>query len=187
MKDKVNNHYMEIFGASIALGVIAGASQISKGARLQHLGRADLHQRRCSQRVAVGNNDSRQIHVIPPTITIREGHRVKVYFTQDMLLPAYENHRIAQSFKEDSMTYVKSFAVVATLALAGCKSREQKTADLSDEYQRRMISTRRIARRTRTCQRNRCRVSEQLSPQPKSATTARTRGSSKRTARIARN
>ena len=35
---------------------------------------------------------------IPPTITIREGHRVKVYFTQDLLLPAYENHRIAQSF-----------------------------------------------------------------------------------------
>ena len=27
-----------------------------------------------------------------------EGHRVKVYFTQDLLLPAYENHRIAQSF-----------------------------------------------------------------------------------------
>jgi type IV secretion system protein VirB10 len=35
---------------------------------------------------------------IPPVITIREGHRVKVYFTQDMLLPAYENHRIAQSY-----------------------------------------------------------------------------------------
>ena len=32
------------------------------------------------------------------TITIREGHRIKVYFTQDMLLPAYENHRIAQTF-----------------------------------------------------------------------------------------
>ena len=32
---------------------------------------------------------------IPPTITIREGHRVKVYFTQDLLLPAYENHTVA--------------------------------------------------------------------------------------------
>jgi type IV secretion system protein VirB10 len=29
---------------------------------------------------------------IPPSITIREGHRIKVYLTQDMLLPAYENH-----------------------------------------------------------------------------------------------
>ena len=35
---------------------------------------------------------------IPPTITIREGHRVKVYFTQDMLLPAYSNHNIPQTF-----------------------------------------------------------------------------------------
>ena len=35
---------------------------------------------------------------IPPTITIREGHRVKVYFTQDMLLPSYANHTIPQSF-----------------------------------------------------------------------------------------
>jgi type IV secretion system protein VirB10 len=35
---------------------------------------------------------------IPPTITIREGHRVKVYFTQDMLLPAYSNHTIPQTF-----------------------------------------------------------------------------------------
>ena len=35
---------------------------------------------------------------IPPTITIREGHRVKVYFTQDLLLPAYSNHTIPQTF-----------------------------------------------------------------------------------------
>ena len=35
---------------------------------------------------------------IPPNVTIREGHRVKVYFTQDMLLPAYTNHTIAQTF-----------------------------------------------------------------------------------------
>ena len=35
---------------------------------------------------------------IPPTITIREGHRVKLYFTQDLLLPAYSNHNIFQTF-----------------------------------------------------------------------------------------
>ena len=35
---------------------------------------------------------------IPPTITIREGHRVKVYFTQDLLLPAYSNHTIPQTY-----------------------------------------------------------------------------------------
>ena len=35
---------------------------------------------------------------IPPTITIREGHRVKVYISQDLLLPAYENHTMASTF-----------------------------------------------------------------------------------------
>jgi type IV secretion system protein TrbI len=27
-----------------------------------------------------------------PTITIREGHRVKVYITQDLLVPDYAQH-----------------------------------------------------------------------------------------------
>src|SRR6202041_2799671 len=31
LKDKVNNHYLQLFGTSIALGVIAGASQITQG------------------------------------------------------------------------------------------------------------------------------------------------------------
>src|SRR6202044_3344121 len=31
LKDKVNNHYPQIFATSIALGVIAGASQITQG------------------------------------------------------------------------------------------------------------------------------------------------------------
>jgi len=36
LKDKVNNHYLQIFGTSIALGVIAGASQITQGAAPSH-------------------------------------------------------------------------------------------------------------------------------------------------------
>ena len=31
LKDKVNNHYLQIFGTSIALGVIAGAAEITQG------------------------------------------------------------------------------------------------------------------------------------------------------------
>jgi type IV secretory pathway VirB10-like protein len=31
---------------------------------------------------------------VPPTLTTREGHRVKVYLMRDLLLPAYENHSI---------------------------------------------------------------------------------------------
>jgi type IV secretion system protein VirB10 len=32
-----------------------------------------------------------------PTITIREGHRVKVYLTADLALPDYANHTMASN------------------------------------------------------------------------------------------
>ena len=33
----------------------------------------------------------RYLNVLP-TMTIREGHRVKIYLTQDLMLPAYDKH-----------------------------------------------------------------------------------------------
>ena len=39
-----------------------------------------------------------QFMQIPPTITIRPGNRVKVFLTQDLLLPAYSNHTISPNF-----------------------------------------------------------------------------------------
>lgn len=33
----------------------------------------------------------RYLNVLP-TFTIREGHRVKIYLSQDILLPAYDSH-----------------------------------------------------------------------------------------------
>jgi type IV secretion system protein TrbI len=93
VKDKVNNHYVEIFGASIALGVISGAAEASNlnegfnesGTEAYKAGIAS------SLSQSSANVLDRFIN-IPPTITIRNGHRIKVYITQDMLLPAYENH-----------------------------------------------------------------------------------------------
>jgi type IV secretion system protein VirB10 len=99
LKDKVNNHYVEIFGTSIALGVIAGASQISQGgSNLKSSGSQSFTNGAASSVSQSATSILDHFIQIPPTITIREGHRVKVYFTQDLLLPAYENHRIAQSF-----------------------------------------------------------------------------------------
>jgi type IV secretion system protein VirB10 len=40
LKDKVNNHYFEIFGASIALGLIAGAGEITQGGGTISISRA---------------------------------------------------------------------------------------------------------------------------------------------------
>jgi type IV secretion system protein TrbI len=99
VKDKVNNHYLEIFGTSIALGVIAGAGVITQGG-----GTISTNGSQAFTTGAAGSVSQSATTIldrfiqIPPTITIREGQRIKIYFTQDMLLPAYENHTIPQTF-----------------------------------------------------------------------------------------
>ena len=99
LKDKVDNHYLEIFGTSIALGVIAGAAQITQGGGVYGGSGPQVFTNGAASSVSQSATTIMDRFMqIPPTITIREGHRVKVYFTQDMLLPAYENHTIAQTF-----------------------------------------------------------------------------------------
>ena len=99
LKDKVNNHYFEIFGASIALGVIAGAGEIEEGGGTISTSGSQAFTTGTAASVSQSANTILDRFMqIPPTITIREGHRVKVYFTQDMLLPAYENHTVPQTF-----------------------------------------------------------------------------------------
>lgn len=98
-KDKVNNHYLQIFGTSIALGLVAGASEIEAGG-----GTISTSGSQAFSTGAAGSVSQSATTIldrfmqIPPTITIREGDRIKVYFTQDMLLPAYANHTIPQTF-----------------------------------------------------------------------------------------
>ncbi len=92
LKDKVNNHYLEIFGASIALGVIAGAAESTTYGGYTESG-SDMYRQGMASSLSQSSADVLDRFInIPPTITIREGHRIKVYITQDMLLPAYENH-----------------------------------------------------------------------------------------------
>jgi type IV secretion system protein TrbI len=99
LKDKVNNHYLEIFGTSIALGVISGAGQIESGGGAITTSGSQAFTTGAASSVSQSATTILDRFIqIPPTITIREGHRVKVYFTQDMLLPAYENHSIPQTF-----------------------------------------------------------------------------------------
>ena len=98
-KDKVNNHYLQIFGTSIALGLVAGAGEIEQGG-----GAISTSGSQAFTTGAAGSVSQSATTIldrfmqIPPTITIREGHRIKVYFTQDMLLPAFSNHTIPQTF-----------------------------------------------------------------------------------------
>ncbi|WP_348266232.1 TrbI/VirB10 family protein [Edaphobacter sp. DSM 109919] len=99
LKDKVNNHYLQIFGTSIALGVIAGAGEIESGGGTITTSGSQAFTNGAAASVSQSSTTILDRFMqIPPTITIREGHRVKIYFTQDMLLPAYTNHNIPQTF-----------------------------------------------------------------------------------------
>jgi type IV secretion system protein TrbI len=95
LKDQVNHHYFQIFGSSIALGIIAGAAQSSNSsAGLSQTG-SEAYRSGVAGSISQSSTQVLDRFLnIPPTVTIREGHRVKVYFTQDLLLPAYENHTV---------------------------------------------------------------------------------------------
>jgi type IV secretion system protein VirB10 len=95
LKDQVNNHYLQIFGTSIALGVVAGAAQATNSTSgLNESGSEAYRSGIASSLSQSSANVLDRFINIPPTITIREGHRIKVYITQDMLLPGYENHTV---------------------------------------------------------------------------------------------
>jgi len=95
LKDKVNNHYVEIFGASIALGIVAGAAEATNSNSGYNESGSEAYKSGIASSLSQSSANVLDRFInIPPTITIREGHRIKVYITQDILLPAYENHTV---------------------------------------------------------------------------------------------
>jgi type IV secretion system protein TrbI len=93
LKDQVNNHYLQIFGASIALGIISGAAEATNNNQGYNETGSEAYKSGIASSLSQSSGNVLDHFInIPPTITIREGHRIKVYITQDMLLPAYENH-----------------------------------------------------------------------------------------------
>ena len=93
LKDKVNHHYLATFGAAAAVGLISGLSQYIGSAGL---GRGDGDDRTVVIAGGIGDATTQATMQVMnrflnrlPTITIREGHRVKVYLTNDLELPAY--------------------------------------------------------------------------------------------------
>ena len=99
LKDKVNNHYLEIFGTSIALGAISGAAESTQGgSSLTGSGVQVYTNGAAASTSQTATTVLDRFLQIPPNITVREGHRVKVYFTQDLLLPAYDRPTLPSSF-----------------------------------------------------------------------------------------
>ena len=95
LSDQVNNHYIQIFGTSIALGIIAGAAEATTNSSgYTESGSSAIQQGVAASLAQSGAHVLDRFLNILPTITIREGHRIKVYLSDDLMLPAYENHKV---------------------------------------------------------------------------------------------
>jgi type IV secretion system protein TrbI len=92
LRDQVNNHYLRIFGASLAIGAIGAIAEAGTSGGLTASG-SDLMRQGFAQSTAQSSARilDKFLNVLP-TITIREGHRVKVYLSGDLALPDYPNH-----------------------------------------------------------------------------------------------
>lgn len=91
LTDQVNHHYLRIFGASIALGLLGGLSAVGTDPVLP----STWDEVRLGTASSFGQAATRVLDKftnILPTITIREGHRVRVWIAQDLALPAYDAH-----------------------------------------------------------------------------------------------
>jgi len=98
LRDQVNQHYKSTFGASAAVGLLSGFAQ--------YLGTGAFNRGGGDRTViitgGVGDAAAQSTAQVmnrylnrPPSITIREGHRVKVYVTGDFELPPYNGNNPA--------------------------------------------------------------------------------------------
>ena len=94
LRDKVNHHYWSTFGAASAVGLVSGLSQLIGTAGLG-LGDGDRTVVVAGSAADAGAQATAQVMTRflnrLPTVTIREGHRVKVYVTSDLDLPVWES------------------------------------------------------------------------------------------------
>jgi len=107
LRDHVNQHDLSTFGAAAAVGLIGGLAQWVGTAGLAGgegtanrtvivAGSADATAQASAQTM------NRFLNRLP-TITIREGHRVNVYLTSDLELPAYRPPSAAGSVEVGRM------------------------------------------------------------------------------------
>ena len=89
LRDVVNRHYWQVFGASLAVGALSGLAQFQTRSGFDATF-ADTARQGAGSSFATSAARilDRYLNVLP-TVTIREGYRLKVYLTSDLDLPAY--------------------------------------------------------------------------------------------------
>jgi type IV secretory pathway VirB10-like protein len=98
LRDQVNNHYIQVFGASLAIGILGGIAEAGTGNTFTN---SPFDQARAGLGSSLANSSmqilDRFLNILP-TVTIREGNRVKVYLSGDFLLPDYAQHTMQPDF-----------------------------------------------------------------------------------------
>ena len=94
LRDQVNNHYLRIFGVSLAVGALGAVGQAGTGGALNATGGDLMRQGFAASTAQSASQILDKFLNILPTVTIREGHRVKVYLAGDLALPDYNNHKM---------------------------------------------------------------------------------------------
>ena len=89
LRDRVNRHYWQVFGASLAVGALSGLAQVGTRSGVNMtFGDAAGQGAGSSFANSAARILDRYLNVLP-TITIREGYRLKVYLTSDLDLPTW--------------------------------------------------------------------------------------------------
>jgi len=86
LSDQVSRHYLQIFGASAALGSLSGLAQYAtRSPSNADYGFSDAFGQGMGASLATSSARvlDRFLNVLP-TVTIREGHRLKIYITRDL-------------------------------------------------------------------------------------------------------
>lgn len=102
LRDRVNHHFLSTFGAAAAVGLVTGLSQLLGSAGF---GIGDGDRTVVIAGGVAGSTAQASEQVMNrflnrlPTITIREGHRVKVYITSDLDLPEWRPTSSAAIFE----------------------------------------------------------------------------------------
>jgi type IV secretion system protein TrbI len=98
LRDQVNNHYLRIFGVSLAVGALGAVAEAGTAGSL-NASSSDLMRQGFAASTAQSSAQILDKFLnIMPTVTIREGHRVKVYLSGDLALPDYNDHTIPSDF-----------------------------------------------------------------------------------------
>jgi type IV secretory pathway VirB10-like protein len=89
LQDQVDHHYLQVFGAALAVGALGGLVQSIGDDGEPSAGAASARGTASSFGQSATHILDRFLNVLP-TVTIREGHRLRVYLSRDLSLPSSE-------------------------------------------------------------------------------------------------